>query len=435
MKAACEVCGSPLRASPNRVEIDGAVMVVCNNCAKLGKPLGASRPGQTGDGGSLQEQHSGFKVRGLAPRPAPIALTIESDFEVDPDYYLKVRQAREKMGLSQEQLGSRLNEKPSVIRMVESKKLKPDVTLTRKLMHELKINLLISRLRTRRWQDRPLNPNRALLVTHPDRDTIEEAESLARAAGYEPIGLVTQGFLQHAKYGVGSGKAEELARLAQEKEADLIVFDSALRASQAYSLAKLCKVEVKDREKVILEIFAMRASTAEAKLQVQLAELEYELPRARESVKMARQGEQPGFFGLGKYEADVYTRMMKSRISTLKRKVEAVDKRREIFREHRRKLAFPTIALAGYTAAGKTSLFNRLTGESKSVDAGVFTTLAPTTRAIMIGDRKTLLTDTVGFISNLPTYLIESFKSTLEEISYASIVFLLLDVSQSARSS
>jgi GTPase len=218
----------------------------------------------------------------------------------------------------------------------------------------------------------------------------------------------------------------------KEKGADIVLFDSALRASQGYSLAKLCKVEVKDREKVILEIFSMRASTAEAKLQVQLAELEYELPRARESVKMARQGEQPGFFGLGRYEADVYTRMMKSRVSTLKKKVEAVAKRREIFREHRRKLAFPTIALAGYTAAGKTSLFNRLTGESKSVDAGVFTTLAPTTRAAMVANRKTLVTDTVGFISNLPAYLIESFKSTLEEISYASVVFLLLDVSQSA---
>jgi GTP-binding protein HflX len=268
-------------------------------------------------------------------------------------------------------------------------------------------------------------------VARPDRDTIEEAEALAKAAGYEPVGLVTQSFLQHAKYGVGSGKAEELAREVSEKQAHLILFDSVLRASQAYALAKLCKVEVKDREKLILEIFAMRASTAEAKLQVQLAELEYALPRARESVRMARRGEQPGFFGLGRYEADVYTRMMRSRVSTLKRKVEGVAKRREIFREHRRKLAFPTIALAGYTAAGKTSLFNQLTGESKSVDAGVFTTLAPTTRAVMVGNRKTLLTDTVGFISNLPEYLVESFKSTLEEISYASIVFLLLDVSQS----
>ena len=243
---------------------------------------------------------------------------------------------------------------------------------------------------------------------------------------------MTQGFLNHAKYGVGSGKAEEVGREVEAKGADVVLFDGTLRASQAYSLAKLCKVEVKDREQVILEIFAMRATTAEAKLQVQLAELEYQLPRARESVKMARKGEQPGFFGLGKHEVDVYTRMMKSRVATLKEKVAGVAKRREIFRERRRKLAFPTIALAGYTAAGKTSLFNRLTGESKSVDAGVFTTLAPTTRAMAVGQRKTLLTDTVGFISNLPAYLIESFKSTLEEISYASVVFLLLDVSQSA---
>ena len=269
-------------------------------------------------------------------------------------------------------------------------------------------------------------------MARPDRDAVEEAEALARAAGYETVGLVTQGFLHHAKYGVGTGKAEEVAAAVRDSGAGIVLLDSALRASQAYSLAKLCKVEVKDREKLILEIFAMRASTAEAKLQVQLAELEYELPRARESVKMARRGEQPGFFGLGKYEADVYTRMMKSRVATLKRKVEEVAKRREIFREHRRRLAFPTIALAGYTAAGKTSLFNKLTGETKSVDAGVFTTLAPTTRAVMVGERKTLLTDTVGFISNLPAYLIESFKSTLEEISYATVVFLLLDASQPA---
>src|SRR5580704_4693534 len=106
MKAACEVCGSPLRASPNRVEIDGAVMVVCNNCAKLGKPLGPPAQARPAMGAPFRSSGSGFKVRGLAPRPAPIAVTIESDFEVDPDYFLKVRQAREKMGLSQEQLGS-----------------------------------------------------------------------------------------------------------------------------------------------------------------------------------------------------------------------------------------------------------------------------------------------------------------------------------------
>jgi putative transcription factor len=133
MKAACEVCGAPLRSSPNRVEIDGAVMIVCNNCAKLGKPLGPVVA-------QVQARVSPAQsaLRSMAQRP------IDVEFDVDPEYNLKIRQAREKLGLSQEQLGQLLNEKPSVIKMVESRKLKPDLTLTRKFMHQLKINLLVS---------------------------------------------------------------------------------------------------------------------------------------------------------------------------------------------------------------------------------------------------------------------------------------------------
>jgi putative transcription factor len=145
MKAACEVCGSPLRASPNRVEIDGAIMVVCNNCARLGKQVGPATPPPSPPSRMVVERsmpaHTHFRTiaqQQQQPRPS------EPDFDVDPDYNLKIRQAREKLGLSQEQLGKLLNEKPSVIRMVESRKLKPDVNLTRKLMHELKINLLVS---------------------------------------------------------------------------------------------------------------------------------------------------------------------------------------------------------------------------------------------------------------------------------------------------
>jgi putative transcription factor len=144
MKAACEVCGSPLHASPNRVEIDGAVMVVCNNCARLGKQIGPSpqarmsAPTRMSPPARIRANPMQGALRTMSQRP------IEPEYEVDPDYSLKIRQAREKLGLSQEQLGNLLNEKPSVIKMVESKKLKPDVTLTRKLMHELKINLLVS---------------------------------------------------------------------------------------------------------------------------------------------------------------------------------------------------------------------------------------------------------------------------------------------------
>lgn len=274
---------------------------------------------------------------------------------------------------------------------------------------------------------------KALLILYPDRDIQEEAISLARAAGYEPVGTLTQRYLSRSRYGVGDGKAEEAAQVVREKGAETIIFDSRLNTAQTYNLAKLCKVEVKDREKLILEIFARRAATAEAKVQVELAELNYELPRARDKVRKAKAGEQPGFFGLGKYEVDVYVRMMKRRTATLRRKVEELRGRREVFRRQRLREGFASVAITGYTGAGKTTLFNKLTGETKEVDAGAFTTLSPTTRRVAISGQKVLVSDTVGFISRLPPHLIEAFKSTLEEVSYATLVLLLVDASQPAR--
>jgi GTP-binding protein HflX len=271
---------------------------------------------------------------------------------------------------------------------------------------------------------------KALLILFPDKYVEEEAVALAEAGGYEPVAKLTQRYLDRARYGIGEGKAEEAATVVREKEVGTILFDGRLNASQTYGLAKLCKVEVKDREKLILEIFAKRAFTAEAKLQVELAELQYELPRARDKVRKAKSGEQPGFFGLGKYEVDVYVRMMKRRVATLKRKVEEVRERRELLMNRRIETGHPTVALTGYTGAGKTTLFNRLTGESKEVDAGVFTTLSPTTRGIDIGKERVLVSDTVGFISRLPPFLVEAFKSTLEEASFAAVVLLLIDASQ-----
>lgn len=270
---------------------------------------------------------------------------------------------------------------------------------------------------------------RAILIHHPDAYESEEVRALAEAGGYEVVGSLTQKYLSKAKYGVGAGKAEEAAELVRETKAEKMIFDSSLTTSQSYNLAKLCKAEVVDREKLILEIFARRASTAEAKLQVELAELAYELPKAKDKVRIAKTGEQPGFFGLGKYEVDVYVRMMKKRVSTLRKKVRMVSERREIFRYKRERTGLLTVAITGYTGAGKTALFNRLAGERKKVDAGVFTTLSPTTRGIDVDGRRIMLTDTVGFISRLPHFLIEAFRSTLEEVSQATTVLLLVDAS------
>jgi len=273
------------------------------------------------------------------------------------------------------------------------------------------------------------HPRRAVLVTYPDPFILQEAKALAEAAGYEVVEVITQKYLMHSKYGLGSGKAEVLKKIVSEKGCDVVLFDESLKSVQIYNLSKLTGVEIIDREKLILEIFSKRASTREAKLQVRLAELEYELPRAKEKVRLAKLGEQPGFYGLGGYEVDVYYRAIKKMAASIKAKLKKVRQHRELYRQRRLKLGMPSISLAGYTGAGKTTLFNLLTGESKEVAKSVFTTLTTSTRAINLPHGKALLSDTVGFISRLPAYMIEAFKYTLEEMTYANLVLLLLDSS------
>ncbi|MBI4257455.1 MAG: GTPase HflX [Thaumarchaeota archaeon] len=271
---------------------------------------------------------------------------------------------------------------------------------------------------------------KAILVTYPDRFRQSEAVSLAEAAGYEVVQTFTQRFLFKAQYGVGAGKATEIASAAKDKDVSVILFDEKLKPIQLYNLAKLVGIEVVDREKLILQIFARRIVTAEAKLQVKLAELRYEMAGAREKVRLAKRREQPGFFGLGRYDVEIYNRDLKARISTLQRKLEKIVKRRSLYQRQRNRMNIATVSLAGYTGAGKTSLFNALTGEEKEVGAGTFTSLATTTRSITIDGSKVLLSDTVGFISGLPLYMIEAFKSTLEELTHSALVLLLVDASE-----
>ncbi len=272
---------------------------------------------------------------------------------------------------------------------------------------------------------------RAILITYPEPFVKDEFVELAHAAEYEVAAIKTSKYLAHPKYGIGEGKAMEIKDLVKELKVDVILVDETLKSSQAYNLAKLSRVEAKDRERLILEIFNRRAASAEAKLQVRLAELSYEISRAKEKVRLAKMGEQPGFFGLGKYEVDTYHKDIKRRVSTLHRKIDEARKRRELYRASRKRSAFPIVSLAGYTGAGKTTLFNLLTDEAKTTGEGVFTTLSTSTRALTIDGEKVLLSDTVGFISRLPPYMIEAFKSTLEELTYADLVLLVIDASLS----
>jgi GTP-binding protein HflX len=241
---------------------------------------------------------------------------------------------------------------------------------------------------------------------------------------------VNQRHITRSKYGIGRGKAEEVKELVKQLKPEVIIFDEVLKPTQQYNLASLCKVEIIDRERLILEIFELRASTAESRIQIKLAQLRYDMIRAREKVRLAKVGEQPGFFGMGKYDADVYFLDINKRATVLKKKLEREEKRRELHRIQRSKAGLYTISIAGYTSAGKTTLFNTLTGESKVAGQGLFTTLSTSTRAIDLNDRKILVSDTVGFINKLPAYMIDAFKSTLQELTYSTLVLLVLDISQ-----
>jgi len=231
-------------------------------------------------------------------------------------------------------------------------------------------------------------------------------------------------------YQIGSGKVKELADLVKEKQAEKIIFDNELKPLQAYNLTKETDVEVIDRFQLILEIFARRAATTEAKLQIDLARQRYELARAKEKVKLAKKGEQPGFMGLGAYEVDIYYETVKRQIHHIQAKLKTVGKKRNLQRTRRAELGYSTISLAGYTSAGKSSLFNALSGETARIGEGLFTTLSTTTRAIKLSNRKVLLTDTVGFIDRLPLTLIEAFHSTLEETIFSDIILLVVDISE-----
>ena len=274
---------------------------------------------------------------------------------------------------------------------------------------------------------------RAIIVQRRKRDersSLSELKSLAESAGYVVVDSVEQVRRPDPGYQIGAGKAAELTRLVRDLRADRLIFDNSLKPIQSYNLAKVAGVDAIDRFQLILEIFAKKASTKEAKLQVQLAKLRYQLPRARESVRLATMGEQPGFLGLGRYKVDVYYEAIKRQITRIRGKLKRIRKKRGLHRVRRLDLGFSLVSLAGYTNSGKSTLFNALTEESVPTDLSLFTTLSTTTRAVSLNGRRALITDTVGFIDRLPLALVESFRSTLEETIFSDVIVLVVDASE-----
>ena len=284
---------------------------------------------------------------------------------------------------------------------------------------------------------------RALLVGAPKAD-ISELEGLTDTLGYEICRTVILSRMeQNPVYGMGSGKAEEIAALAKETGTEIIIFDFEISPRKQRNWEKLAGIPVIDRQEVILRIFASRAQTKEAVLQVQLAQLEYARPRLAHSYgEMARQrGGNFGAKGSGETQLELDTRKIREKIQQLKKQLAQVVRDRATQRKLREKIPLPTCALAGYTNAGKSSLLNALTGADVFVEDKLFATLDPTTRKLQLkssvrtsGSEKgfatnILLTDTVGFISNLPHSLVNAFKSTLEEAQRASLILLVIDAS------
>lgn len=271
---------------------------------------------------------------------------------------------------------------------------------------------------------------RALLIGAPE-DDLSELKGLVDTLGMEQAQTVTLTRLEvQPAYGMGKGKAAELADLAKEIQADCIIFDFQIDPTKQRNWEKLAGIPVFDREEVILRIFARRAQTHEAVLQVELARLQYSLPRLAHSYgDMARQrGGSYGAKGSGETQLELDQRQVRERIYQTKQELKTVAAGRETQRKRRDRIPLPTCALVGYTNAGKSSLLNSLTGADVFVENKLFATLDPTTRRLSLRDGGSLLlTDTVGFISNLPHTLVDAFKSTLEEAAKADLLLLVID--------
>jgi GTP-binding protein HflX len=263
-------------------------------------------------------------------------------------------------------------------------------------------------------------------------ESLAELRELAATAGASVVDVVTQK-LQHptAPYYIGKGKAEEVALRCSESGAGSIIFDDELSPAQGRNLENVTSKKILDRTQLILDIFARRARSREGRLQIELAQLQYLLPRlTRMWTHLSRQTGGIGTRGPGETQLEVDRRRVQERISRLQRELEEVRKHRTIQREGRARHQWPVVAIVGYTNAGKSSLLNRLTKAGVLAEDKLFATLDPTTRQFVLPNKlKVLFSDTVGFIRKLPHTVIESFKATLEELKSADLLVHVVDLS------
>jgi GTP-binding protein HflX len=263
-------------------------------------------------------------------------------------------------------------------------------------------------------------------------EELGELRELLRTAGVAPVGeLVQRRPAPDPRTYVGKGKLEELKRLVADAEAESLIVDDELAPGQQRRLEDALSARVVDRTQLILDIFAQHARSAEGKLQVELAQLEYNLPRMRGLWQhLERLGGGIGTRGPGESQLETDRRLARRRIGVLKRRLRGLEQRRAVQRKARERSAAPVVALAGYTNAGKSTLLNALTDADASVDDRLFETLDPTTRGFEVDGRRYLVTDTVGFIRRLPHQLVEGFAATLEETLLADLVLHVADASQ-----
>ena len=266
---------------------------------------------------------------------------------------------------------------------------------------------------------------------------MEETETMAENIGYQVVGTLLQKRKSiHHSYTIGPGRLDDLKRLVEENDADTVIFANPLSSSHVFKLTQHLGGEVRviDRNLLILEVFDKRAFTNEAKLQIRLAKLKYTLSWGREFIKLRGiMGEQLGWMGPGNYPYQEYYRAARNRISRIESELEDIYKKKMLKRDRRHELGFPIVALAGYTQAGKTSFFNNVAHEEKSVGLGPFTTLTTFARKAYTGTNPSslefILIDSIGFIEDMHPIILKAFHATLGELSAADLVLLFIDVS------